>query len=111
MTLAYTRGGSIDVLDSASALTRTHSAQEQYPDTPSARLETARQLYDLFLVNVGELSSDGAVSENSLVRLSTTRSATLTSVRVLAAAKQIAARKAYNDPKNDKQKLFGRGGG
>ena len=63
-------------------------------EKPQSRIETSKQLYAVFIANTKNLLSDGTVEQNGLVRVSTRRGATLTSERVIEAARRIAEKKA-----------------
>eukprot|EP00171_Calliarthron_tuberculosum_P000060 IDg60t1 len=83
----YTASGDADSYPSNRTTTRSRTALVQSSDQPRVRVETANQLYALFLRNAEQLCSDGTVEENGTVKVTTRSGATLTSDNVVAAVR------------------------
>lgn len=90
----YTAPAAPSAIEALSHRTRSRQEDLRTLDEQVSRVETARQLYALFLSNAGTLLSDGTVVENGLVRVTTTRGATLTTDVVISAAKRVTDKKA-----------------
>lgn len=73
---------------------RARSALVEFQDASNTRVQTFRQIYELFLSKAEKIFSDGTVTEEGPVRASKTQGATLTSGRVIQTAKQVAEKKA-----------------
>eukprot|EP00171_Calliarthron_tuberculosum_P015723 IDg15723t1 len=74
-------------------ITRSRTAIVEASDEPRVRIENAKQLYALFLLNSEKLCSGGTVEENVTLKVNTTNGATLTSGNVIAAVREIDERK------------------
>eukprot|EP00171_Calliarthron_tuberculosum_P004068 IDg4068t1 len=90
----YTAPAGPAAVSTLSSRTRSQQHALQAGNEQLRRVETAKQLYALFLSDAGKLLSDGTVTENGLVRVTTTRGATLTTDIVIGAAKRVTEKKA-----------------
>ena len=85
------RTGALALLGPA---TRHQSAVREAYDSPPQRIETAKQLYAIFVAGAKSLPSDSTMAENGFVRVCIKHDAPLTSDTVIAAAQRVAAKKA-----------------
>ena len=91
--IEYTSQGNSLVLLSEVCSTRSRTVIVESGDESRIRIESAKQLYNVFLAKSEKLVSDGTIEVNGTVCVTTKSGATLTSENVIAALKAAEERK------------------